>query len=149
MDWYDVTAVAPRQGRSRPRRAATHVHDAGNQHFRGGQIWAIAGDNIQIRLMLEANFTGYRVVDRALFTAAGMTVTLGDAVVCDVEGTGAGDYVVVRVRPGTFGDFPPHGDQAGAVAAGLFFPSILNGVEGTGISIYQDGTNSVFDGRRS
>lgn len=93
--------------------------------WRGGQIIAIDGDAIGVRLHLEQSLIGERIVDRALFTAAGQHVTLGDAVACRVEGPSPA-YVVVAVHDAHFCNVAgPGTDQAGAVARGQFDPGCV------------------------
>jgi hypothetical protein len=90
--------------------------------WRGGQVIAIDGDALTVRLHLEHSLIGVRVLDRALFTAAGLSPIVGDACAVRVEGTSP-DYVVVAVHSAHFiGGGPARGDQVAYVARGELMP---------------------------
>jgi hypothetical protein len=90
--------------------------------WRGGQVVAIDGDAITVRLHLEHALLGTRTVDRAVFTAAGLSPIVGDACAVRVEGASP-DYVVVAVHSAHFiGGGPARGDQVAYVARGELMP---------------------------
>lgn len=149
MSWlqlHDGVTGFPRSTGSRPRApwVVSHDGDDGGAKWRGAQIHGIAGDNITLRLHLEPFRVGTRIVDRSLFTAAGMGVTLGDPVCCEVEGSAADNYVVVGVHSTVFaGLVGPGADQTGSVTRGEFHPGAINGVAGSGVHFFQDGSDAV------
>jgi hypothetical protein len=120
-EFYEIHQPFQSQFRSRLNRPCAVVA----RDWRGGQIIAIDGDAISVRLHLEQSLIGERIVDRALFESAGVGLTVGDALACRVEGTSPA-YVVVAVHAAHFcGVGGPGTDQAGAVARGQFDPGCV------------------------
>jgi hypothetical protein len=118
---YNYDPFPNRTGtRSILNRPCQVVHD----DWRGGQVVAIDGA-ITVRLHLEHSRIGVRVLDRALFTTAGLSPIAGDAIACRVEGHSP-EWVVVAVASTHFcGVVGPGTDQAGAVARGQFDPGCV------------------------
>jgi len=97
--------------------------------FRGAVIWAINGDEITVRIQLEAFYVGDRVIPRSLIECEPdgirAPVLVGQPVVVRLEGCCADDYQVVAIRGGR----PSMAaDEAELVRQGVFAPSLLNGV---------------------
>ena len=68
---------------ARPLRPDTTVYDAGDIHWRGGQINSITGGTALIKLHLEHSIIGTRTVATSLLPAGAI---VGDAIVCRVTG---------------------------------------------------------------
>jgi hypothetical protein len=120
---------------ARALRPDTVVFDAGNLRWRGGQINSITGGTALVKLHLEANIIGTRSVATSLLPPA---ATVGDAIVCRVEGAGAATYTVVEIRGSRFGNGAPS-DQAGAVARGQFWPGVITRREDPNRTQFFDG----------
>lgn len=88
----------------------------GTGHWRGGQVWAVDGDMLTVRLVLNPNFIGERVCARSLAPQA----IVGDAVA--VEITGAEDATIVSLAPTRFAS-TTGGNES--VAAGRFEPGLI------------------------
>lgn len=91
------------------------VVDGATGKWRGAQVWAVGADTLTLKIQLEANIVGERVVARSLAPGA----VLGDPLVCQVEGDGAASYVVTACHGASFAAV--YADNT-SVAAGLFQP---------------------------
>lgn len=108
------------------RRNRPQVHVDGP--WRGGQIVSLSETEAVIKLHLEHSIIGTRTVDLDLFDCD-CPRTLGDPVVCRVQGDGADSYVITEVRKSTFAGSGPR-DQAASLAAGEFHPGVITEREG-------------------
>jgi hypothetical protein len=110
------------------------VFDAGDQHWRGAVVWAVAGSNITLRVLVESGYVRDTVVALSLFTAANAGSSVGAPIAARITGT-PGLFTVHEVRgalPGV-----DESDEAGLVAQGRFYPAVLNGCV-PGCHRYQD-----------
>lgn len=78
-------------GRARINKPVVTVLDRGSLHLRGAQVRAIDGDEVTLRIHLEANIIGDRICDAALFER---TPAVGNPVVARVSD----DYQILGVE---------------------------------------------------
>ena len=90
------------------------------RRFRGAQIWAInANDTLTVKLLLESNIVGTRVVAKSLSPHS----AVGDGKAAEITGSGADDYVVVALHDASFANVTGGNDS---VAEGRFEPGAID-----------------------
>jgi hypothetical protein len=127
-DLIPQSAVPQRPEGARPLKPARVVH----QNKRGGQIWAINGDTITIRVHAEQHSLRDYDVPRSLIPH---TVIVGDA--CVVTVAGAWPYTITAVSGARFAG-PAPVNQAASVAAGTFSPGHIEYTKADGGPYWED-----------
>lgn len=99
-------------------RKHVHVYDAGNTHWRGGVVWAIAGASATLHIRVEAHM-------QHLFTMS--TASLPHALVgapVVVRVTGNFPYTIAEIRDSHFASGDGD-DQLGKIARNELFPAVV------------------------
>ena len=127
--WWQTAFFASRVStRSRLRVPLTHCYDCSTTgaRWRGAQVIAHDGPDVIVKVQAEASYIRTLHVPREMFDDADVSCAIGSPIACRVEGPGVDQLVVVEARGGRHD--PPPSDEAGMVRAGLFQPSVLNGL---------------------